>query len=143
MYFKLSKQTQYSRKSLKMLLFSLIVIYNFDSGLGFDFLWTKNLLSNKVHGSIEESQTQKINHKLPPYFKACVIVKLCSKKQVMISLGESTIIFFPDVEKVDLELCSVQNTKCEHKCDKEKDMVCGTDGRTYLNKCWLQIEFCE
>ncbi|KAL1115303.1 hypothetical protein AAG570_007334 [Ranatra chinensis] len=41
-------------------------------------------------------------------------------------------------------LCSRANgSSCDHRCGKERDPVCATDGRTYLNKCKLQVEICR
>ena len=56
-----------------------------------------------------------------------------------------SILFFPaDVKAQDFKYCSQpEGSRCEHKCDKEKDLVCGSDGRTYLNKCFLMVESCE
>ena len=43
-----------------------------------------------------------------------------------------------------MDECTLPNgATCDHECDKEKDLVCGTDGKTYLNKCFLQVEFCQ
>ena len=33
-------------------------------------------------------------------------------------------------------------TTCQHHCDKEPDMVCGTDGHSYINQCYLMVEHC-
>jgi hypothetical protein len=41
------------------------------------------------------------------------------------------------------ERCQPPEGSCQHECDKDKDPVCGTDGRTYLNKCFMQVEACE
>ena len=52
--------------------------------------------------------------------------------------------FFKDIAKVDIEECTAYSgSKCEHKCTNDHDMICGDDGRTYLNRCYLQVEHCE
>ena len=63
-------------------------------------------------------------------------------RMIVMSFDE---IYVSDVERVDLSYCTVltQGVDCKHKCSKNVDLVCGTNGKTYLNKCYLQAEFCE
>lgn len=50
-----------------------------------------------------------------------------------------------DVDKAEWKVCQVNSglSSCDHHCDKEPDMVCGTDGRTYINHCYLMVENCQ
>jgi len=49
-----------------------------------------------------------------------------------------------DTDQADWKVCRFNSgqTTCKHHCDKEPDLVCGNDGRTYINHCYLMVEHC-
>ncbi|KAF4521567.1 hypothetical protein B566_EDAN001287 [Ephemera danica] len=48
------------------------------------------------------------------------------------------------VAREDENLCRrAAGSKCEHRCAKEADPVCGADGRTYINACLMSVESCR
>ncbi|XP_065352950.1 serine protease inhibitor dipetalogastin-like [Cloeon dipterum] len=36
-----------------------------------------------------------------------------------------------------------QGSNCTHKCNKDSDPVCGSDGKTYHNKCFMMVATCK
>lgn len=66
-----------------------------------------------------------------------VYVCLCAKKPARPSL-------VPTVVAVSDEQCLRANGgKCDHRCTSLLDPVCGSDGRTYLNRCIFRVEQCR
>ena len=48
-----------------------------------------------------------------------------------------------DAEEAESGLTIERSAECPSQCSFELDPVCGSDGRTYNNKCHLRVEACR